>query len=206
MSAIIKFHTRIKIASYNTALVLSKHKITKSVLKQGTFSVWHSKMAWQMSELGEAAAPSAERALISAHTAHTCSHKARQSLHMVYSENGAAAPWTSLRLLPELGQLSMDHFTGVTGKSNYKVGIISAELIEMPILRFFSHKYFWQCSTSQIFSSLLMSRRYCTAANIPRADPRNQHWTWVERMHQFRLPEGCQALCLLQWEPSQGND
>lgn len=26
-----------------------------------------------------------------------------------------------------------------------------------------------------------------------------------EEMHQFRLPEGCQALCL-QWEPSQGND
>lgn len=33
---------RIKIVSYNTALTLSKHKITKSVLKKkGTFYVWN---------------------------------------------------------------------------------------------------------------------------------------------------------------------
>lgn len=39
----------------------------------------------------------------------------------------------------------------------------------MPILRFFSHKYFWQCFTPQIFSSLLMSRTYCTAAKHPQS-------------------------------------
>lgn len=77
--------------------------------------------------------------------------------------------------------------------------VISAELMEMAILRFFSHKYFWQCSRSQIFSSLLMSRRYCTAAKHPR----NQHWTSVRECINSGL---LRALCLLQWEPSQGKD
>lgn len=130
----------------------------------------------------------------------SCSHLQPQSTTRSahdLSKNGAAPPWTSLRLLPELGQLSMDHSTGVTGKSSYRVRVISAELIAMPILRFFSHKYFWPWS--EIFSSLLMSRRYCTAAQHPR----KQHWTSVRGCINSW---GCQALCLLQWEPSQGND
>lgn len=58
-------------------------------------------------------------------------------------------------------------------ESSHRVRVTSAELIAMPILRFFSQKYFWPWS--EIFSSLLMSRRYCTAAQHPR----KQNWTSV---------------------------
>lgn len=93
-------------------------------------------------------APSVTASLVPAHTAtrgtaaQICSHEAQQSLDMVYSRKmGLLLPGDHWGCCQELGQLSMDHFTGVTGKSNYKVNIIFAALIEIPILRFFSHNY-----------------------------------------------------------------
>lgn len=143
-------------------------------------------------------APSGNASLLSAEAAtrgtaaQTCSNRVQQSLATVYSgKTGLLLPRDCWGCCQELGQLSADHFTGVTGKSSYRGNVIFAELIEIPILRFFSHKYFWQCSTSEIFSSLLMSRRCCTAAKHPRADPRTQHWTSVERMHQLRVTKLC---------------
>lgn len=185
----------------------------------------------QLMGWGEAAAPSAENwnssrgaGLPTPHSANASLIPAHTGEHAGLQLRSAATKhnkvWTefiqerwgcsSLEITEaaaKLGQLSMDHFTGVTGKSNYKLSIIFAELIEIPVLRFFSHKYFWQSALHhKYFHHYSCPEDTALLQNIPRADSRNQHWTSVDWMHQFRLPEGCQALCLLQWEPSQGND
>lgn len=133
---------------------------------------------------------------IPAHTAtrgtaaQTCSHKAQQSLDIVYPEKtGLVLPGDHWGC-QELSQLSTDHFTGVTGKSYHRASVISAELIEIPILRFFSHKYFWQCSTSQIFSSLLMSRRYCSAAKHLQSRSKNSALNFSGENAAIQAPWG----------------
>lgn len=190
MSAIIKFHTR---KNKNSLLQHSSCSVQTqdyqiSLKTRNIFCVALKDCLTDATAhgLGEGAAPSAESWKGSAGAGlptppswtqhwflHTLLRPAATKHSKVWTwfiqENGAAPPWRSLRLLPGAWPAEHGSLYWCYWEKHYKVSIISAELIEMPILRFFSHKYFWQCSTPQIFSSLLMSRTYCTAAKHPQS-------------------------------------
>lgn len=185
MSAITKLHTRKNKNSFwqHSSCPVQTQDYQTSLKTRNIFC-----LALKLTGQGEAAAPQlrtepapvvpvnaplapAARGI----AAHTWCHKAQQSLDVVYSgKMGLLLPADHRGCCQELPQLSMDHFTGVTGKSNYKVSVF-AELIEIPILSFFPHasisdsalhhKYFHHYSCPEDTALL---------QNIPRADPRNQ--------------------------------
>lgn len=152
MSAITKLHTRKNKNSFwqHSSCPVQTQDYQTSLKTRNIFC-----LALKLTGQGEAAAPQlrtepapvvpvnaplapAARGI----AAHTWCHKAQQSLDVVYSRKmGLLLPADHRGCCQELPQLSMDHFTGVTGKSNYKVSVF-AELIEIPILSFFLTQVF----------------------------------------------------------------
>lgn len=113
-----------------------------------------------------------------------------KSGHGLVRKNGAAPPWKSLRLLPRAWPAEHRSLYWCYWEKQLQSDYYFCRAdIEIPILRFFSHKYFWQFSLQhKYFHHYSCPEDTALLQNIPRADPRNQHWTSVERMHQFRLP------------------
>lgn len=204
MSAIIKFHTR---KSKNNLLQHSSCSVQTqdyqiSLKTRNIFCVAFKACLTDV-RAGEGAAPGAERAPIPAHPAHTCSHKAQQNLcwalvyseifvvQMVYSGNGCCSlDITEAAARPGPAEHRSLYWC-------YWEKQLQSECYFCRADRNASSEIF----LTQIFLTVLCITNISIITHVQKIlhcckTSKKSALNLSEEMHQFRLSEGCQALCL----------